>query len=557
MRFGQVVASVVCGVWCVAYIGSFSGTAPIWDGFWYARSIAEMPGRWSEGAGLGDGLRALAFWDHPTIAYALLQLPAQLLAPGFRSILVTNGLLAAAGVAFFLAAVRRCVPRAEGPQLLAAGLLLATNPILCSSALHVNVDFSVAVALCAALYAYVSNRPVLLGAAGLLMVFSKETGALLYGAILGALALVAVLRSADPARIGTSPTLGGQLKIEDLPRRIGWLVPLFLLLVFLWHNHFRGVPVVWGHQVDHDQPLWVQVVGGFSAGPGVLVTRMLQIFVLSYQWVGLLLLMVVVASRPHSVGVLSRADGIVFGLVFVGFAVPTLAYDTFVNPRYVLPAIVLLSFVVCVLCLARFERRSVSVGLLAALVALQLLELGRTSDPVSRWLFGTFEVGERRMLHMTSLSRDCCGPYGRDQLVYNAQFAAISRLLERAFEEMNLDADTALLVPPEARGRLLETSWEPVLRLRDEARDGGPPPVLTDRREVVAFLDDRPERRVVFVAMPWFGPVEEQSRRLARDFELGTAVEVRERGHALLFFEIRTRDGETLPFAGGGGPGGL
>jgi hypothetical protein len=106
-------------------------------------------------------------------------------------------------------------------------------------------------------------------------------------------------------------------------------------------------------------------------------------------------------------------------------------YVTYANARYMLPAYPL----VLLLALAALLRLGVPggwrVGGLAAVVALLGVSAVRTVDPVSRALWGTFQVGEHQLLNVTSLTGECCG-FGRDQLTYNLQFTAFADLTRAA-----------------------------------------------------------------------------------------------------------------------------
>lgn len=540
MTKSLIVAALVCGASCFAYVWSFAGVAPVWDGFHYAESIVAMPDRIASGAGVGQIVRALAFWDHPTLAYGVMQLPGQLLERGFASIVFTNAILAMVAVWFFLAAVRRCVPEAGVLALVAAGFALAANPVFLSSALHVNVDFAVAVALCVGLYAYVANRAWLVGVAGLLLLFSKEPGTLLYGSLLGSVFLVTLVRWIRPELGGESPTFGGQARLQDVPGRLWLLLPFVALGAFLLHNHASDVPVVWGHEVETDDSLGTQLLGGFSASVGTIATRMIQVFVLSYEWVGTLLVMgVLVWRRGRLAPRIAWSDQLVFVAVFLGFAGPSFLYDTFVNARYVLPAIVLLSFAIVVMALAVIPHRRLGTSVLVVFALLQGSQLSRTSDPVSRALLGTFEFGDHEMLDMTSFTGECCGSYGRDQLVYNTQFTAIPRLIDRAYERLPVGDDTAVIAPPHSKARLFQPPRDPTLRLGPFRGVPRAPEVLTTPSEVVALLEGRAGARVYLIETPWYGAVEKQRRKIGVWFDLRDVGEVDDAGYRLRIFELR------------------
>ena len=99
---------------------------------------------------------------------------------------------------------------------------------------------------------------------------------------------------------------------------------------------------------------------------------------------------------------------------------------------------------------------------LVAAGALTLVSAVRTVDPVSRSLYGTFAVGEHRMLRMTSITGECCG-YGRDQLVYNLEFASLQRAVRMALTSVapavSSTADSVVVVVPDSAVGTLVGAW--------------------------------------------------------------------------------------------------
>jgi hypothetical protein len=90
-------------------------------------------------------------------------------------------------------------------------------------------------------------------------------------------------------------------------------------------------------------------------------------------------------------------------------------------------------------------RYAVVVVYLALLVASAV----RTIDPVSRLAFGTFPVGSHDLLRMTSITSECCGPNGRDQLTYNLEFTVFDDLVSDALAAVR-GKDSLTIVVPDA-----------------------------------------------------------------------------------------------------------
>ena len=70
---------------------------------------------------------------------------------------------------------------------------------------------------------------------------------------------------------------------------------------------------------------------------------------------------------------------------------------------------------------------------LATIGALFLFAAYRSSDPVSRAVYGTFSVGQRDMYRMSSVARAVHAAPGRDELVYNLQFTGYDHVQNALF----------------------------------------------------------------------------------------------------------------------------
>ena len=124
---------------------------------------------------------------------ALTQLPS----PGsLPAIVAMNLALAMAALAAVASVLRRLMPGERfWPERALLVTIVAVHPLLAATLLQLNPDFGVWVFFALSLAALVWRRYWLAGAAGLLLCFSKETGALIYCAAV-ALHLLFRLREA-------------------------------------------------------------------------------------------------------------------------------------------------------------------------------------------------------------------------------------------------------------------------------------------------------------------------------------------------------------------------
>lgn len=404
--------------------------------------------------------RAFNCAGHPTMGY--LWLPGVLtryLGETYRVFLAYNALL---GWLMSLAIADIARRLLKGPRH-AIDLLLVVGsamycPVVVSSILQLTPDFGVLVFLTLSANAFMRERLLLAIAWGVLAGLSKESGALLFGVQLIVYITVYGLRAPNlPSR-----------KVRAIWRRSPLvLIPLLGLGSALAYVLAKGSTVLWA-QVD-----LMGVVRQFttiSFMDNVLPASLSTIFVLNCMWIPATILLVCFAFWLWRKLVLalpepsSRDPAFEFiAAVFVLELLLLTRFRTFTNVRYYLPVFP------WILLLAARGTLELGVPRALRLVAqgVVLLAVGfsnfRSFDPISAELFGTMRFGEHRLFRITSLTKECCG-LGRDQLVYNLEFAEMDRLLRQALPFVLGGRDHAVAVHPEADWKLFDSIDPETLR---------------------------------------------------------------------------------------------
>lgn len=397
---------------------------PIWDSRLYTDCL---------GAGvtqLGRGvspLRALNCFDHPTMGYvALLAGPLKL--AGYPGVLVANLALGAISI---WALFKVCVSLAPGERATAAAIAVVygCHPQLLANAVSFTADHGVSVFFLLVMWMLTSGRFWWAAAFGLVLVFCKETGSLLYG--------VAVVSEA--AAMMVAGQSGWPDKIRALLRRwpLGWPVVAFAAFLY-WKLHLAG------------SGLWGGTTTGGIAGlmthftySRVFQAYLVVMLVLSFTWV--LIIPVMVAP----LGWLSREGrsapdrrAVVFAvLLALGSAWMLTRFETALNARYLFPFAGVLMICAFLAYVALVRAEIVRFALIGLTGALMLVSTYRTVDPVSKLVFGTFSFGDHAMLRMTSFTGECCGR-GRDQLQYNLQFTQFAYLTDMALKDIEATDDS-------------------------------------------------------------------------------------------------------------------
>jgi hypothetical protein len=557
---------------------------PIFDGWIYADCIQRAALHPTEFSGYRCA-------GHISESYVMLMVVAARLAPGApTALLLANVLLFALGALALARLARDVFPgeeHAAGRALVVGAFLL--HPVVLAAVVQPGLDLALLVFSLCALTAAIEGRRRWIVAFGVLLVFAKEPGIVLYGALVAAwlwrrcspklspddssrlgitvllfIAFLALLQHQVPSAmvVLVAAAIAARRKLrpaKEIQPGLGrvlrgeWplAIPLVLLVTYLATFSLRA-PVT--TSVPNAQP----AVWGGGGGPIALVNTLIRggvvdpstysalalMFVVGFLWVPTLWLVVdlVVGAVRHVRGAPARP--------LAGVERPALRYVvavlladvwlltrfvTFSNARYYLPVFPL-ALLAAYAALVRLQLKpAVRAALMTGAAALLAVSTVRTIDPVSRAIWGTFAVGDHALLSVTSLRKECCG-HGRDQLAYNLQFTEFAGLEVVLYERIRPTDSTVLVVPNEG-------DWCTVDRL-DSA---------TARRTLHRQGSFRPEVipadqagnlrkvRAWYIQMP-FTTDTIFRQQLSHRYDFGEPDSVRRNGYALAYREMRLRD---------------
>lgn len=470
---------------------NFIDVSQIWDGYIY---YAELLKAVRETRSLQDFLHNFNVAGHPTMGYMALMAIGQWIDYGNPILLnVSNLLLLLLAVWAFYKILLYFSPEEDDRiEMLMITLLFALNPVLFGASVFFNVDFPVAVFLVCVLYAMLYENFFLAGVFGLLLVFSKETGIILFGGIITLFVLVPIL---DRYVQAGSMMLFRDQRQSVVLKTIGVALPLpislYYLLIYSQTQNWIGGPIV-----------------SLGWDVHIALTRFFQMFGMNFQWLLSLCILFALIRIGFAKGNVwkylydckgSRYYSAALILLWVGFVVMNLFLKTFTNVRYVLPAIIFLILCFSLSLKKLIISRGLRIAMIAVITVLTGWQVFQTVDPVSRAFFGTVSFGNHPILKMTSVTGECCGSAGRDQIVYNSEFAMIPRLLDKMYAEIPLTGESNIIVNPLANFNIF-TPVDTVSRKRTMKSDS------TFFSHVYGFdrivWGDLPERGY-YVYMPW------------------------------------------------------
>jgi hypothetical protein len=408
----------------------------MWDGRSYSACFAAAAEQFTA--------EALRCASHASQAYAAVMATAQMLAPN-SSIpgLVINTVLFLAACAGYQRLLRLIFPSADPVDRALLTAVFTVHPAFLAAVVQPSLDLPLLPGIVWSVVFALERRWIPLILTGLAVGFTKESGLLLYAAVIACYAIWFVWRGNRPV----------------VERALGTLrlAPLALPgIVFCAYLLYRRATVV-------SQPvLWYAGSTGDSLLSQFLLPHLdlyqvnyaVLLLVLQFAWipavtigldafVGSVRGLHRLPRRPVPAADASGLGFLVLLTIVVGWLVTR--FTTFGHTRYFL-AVYALLLTMYFASLSRLgigprARRSILAVHAVALLASNV----RTVDPISRSLYGTFAFGSHDLLRMTAVTHECCG-YGQDQLAYNLQFTELQALVDTALADIAMETPT-IVVP--------------------------------------------------------------------------------------------------------------
>lgn len=463
----------VVGLPYLLFMLQYVGHIPIWDGYLYFETLVQAIDKLKVDFSMAALIEHFNFFSHPSMGYAFVMAGPQLFSPGNPYLLnLSNFALSLLSFYCFYQILVYFFPKEKRLELLLITLLFALNPLYVGVSINFNMDFPVLVFLTVMVYGLVWLRiwPFTIGA--ILMVFSKESGILLYletvGAVFAVITAFFVIAKWTNRRTAVGHFFKDRLLIKE-----PWLwltallTPAGLLWLYKTYREHLKLTAFWDAGAS-EKSFIDRLIDSFQWT--VAETRLVQMFVINGTWIIVAVIAIGIckfllahirnsrsffdffarAFSPHSAGGLRRGFNErqllhlwIMILVMGGFAVFNVFYVTFTNPRYVLPVVFYLHIFFAIAFFMLIPNSKHRYIALTVLILLNVIQVNSTIDPLSRAIFGTFDFGEKKMLDIGSITKECCR---RDQLVYNAEFTAIHHLVNEAAAKLQFNEATTIVV---------------------------------------------------------------------------------------------------------------
>jgi len=498
--------------------GLYFSYVPIWDGWQFSRCYitAALTG-------------SLWCFNHSAFIHTFLFGFTQKPDPGnFYYLYAANIILGVFGLICLRALLKRLYKYSLSPvNITLLPFVFGLAPVFLVHTVQPSLDYTLPIYLIMVLFFLYSRRFFFAALAGTVMVFTKESGFMLYG-VSAFLYIPLIL-------------IKGSLSWCS-KRRLLYVIAVLSIPIVLFAIYMLLTPKT---QIGGSWLEGVMKMLKFYLVDPVIVAQLVSLLLLNFNWIltgiiatGLVALGVNYLRGRRNEGGLGFYDRIYFYLLFILFVYFLTRIPMWNNPRYMLPVFPVLVILFADAVSIVFKRQAVVTGILSVVLALLCISSFRTIDPVSKKIMGTFEFGSHKMLRMASFE-SASGYHGRDQLVYNFEFTEIHYLTEKVYEAVG--TDKLFVAAPHSTWTNALSSINKETRRRMMYGEG-----LMNTRWT--FSDSLIKRRIFpeeiyFIAYPHMGEVNEvQQVQLSYVYDTKDVIKVEDGGYTLEVYHYVKKD---------------
>ncbi len=410
---------------------SFLDSIPRWDGSEYFQALLRGINHFD--FSFSSLIYDFNWFNHTTMGYGVATSIFQLINPTNLIMLnITSLLLGVLGIYSFYKICNYYFGKENKIENTLITTLFAINPLFVGVSTAFTPDFGVLIFFLAFLSTFLYNKPVLSFFFGTLLVFTKETGAFVYG--------IFVLFNITPKQIINWK----KISQEKITRLLFLISPLLLLVLYFLYTKWT----FWSPDGNNFYTLGNDCRFCFGIKPHNMFEYIKVFFVLNFNWIFSLISVIGLSKILINKIKLNNVSKEILETVipvFLGFVSLFMVFVVYVMPRYVVFSnallILLFSFAIKHVLTNRLKR----IVFLLILVPVFLIETFLTVDPISITAFGTYKLGDHRLLKVGT-------EYLGDAFIYNTQYTNVDRLLSKFISEYNITENDNIFIEPYSWG---------------------------------------------------------------------------------------------------------
>ena len=468
----------------ICFIATYVSFYPLWDGYYYFSILREAI---SNTKNLSDFMGAFNLNSHPSMGYAVYASLGQLFFFNNQYVLHCQNILLnlVAGYCFFYTLIYFLGEKYKLEAALISAIYLF-HPLNNATLLNFNLDYATLIFFTTLIYSHVYKKDMLVVLSGTLLVFSKESGIILYSSFVAALYSPAILNKIMTAQIKT------------VRYKLCYILPILFLGLYFLARYFLAQPLLFS-AAGYGSP--VNILKELLE-PDLKITwaRLLQIFVLNFNWVisAIVVLYLIrllrIRELPHfeEIGEQSKYFTIVL-LIFFAYAFTSVfLFKAIVHPRYIVVSLFFLLLFFAKATIEIISNRIIRVLFICIYLLFVIQQNFKSVDVVSNKLFGTYDFGTHKILKTGAIISYPYGHGPRDLMAYNLEYTVVDKMVRKLYKTINVDEKSYVIT---------ERMDHPSLHPKFRNQNVQPNVIILDELQQ-HIKDFDPSTRVYYVHIP-------------------------------------------------------
>lgn len=417
------IAAALYVLFSIQYISYY----PLWDGFYFFWILKDALIKINS---IETFFEFLNLNGHPSMLYAGYLSIGQLFFWDNQYVLHIQNIFLniLSGYCFYKLVIFFVGRKSYFESILIASIYLF-NPLINASLFNLNLDFPVLIFFTIFIYCFVYDKKYFAIISATFLIFSKENGIILYLLFLSALYPTSLICA-----------LKGKIPRKSMKESLLYLLPLLLLgLYVLVKMLFKQSPFF---SADHGSSLNI-IKEFFSWKFPVIWTRLLEIFVLNFNWIPSIFITIgafKAIAQLKCVDLKINRNKIYFiGIIaiFIGYLITSLfLFKYLVHPRYMVANIFFILLLFATSLYYVIKIRVIRILILCLYVILIFFQNSKSLDPLSNKAFGYYYFGTHKIINIDKMINENYGYGPRDAMAYNLQYTVIDKLIRASYREI-------------------------------------------------------------------------------------------------------------------------
>ncbi len=417
------------------FISDYISFYPLWDGYYY---FAILKSAITNVTNLSDFIGMFNLNSHPSMGYTAYVTLGQLISFNNQYILHCQNILLnlIAGYCFFHILIYFIGKNNQLEATLITAIFLF-HPLNNATLLNFNLDYPILIFFTTLIYSYLYKKDLLVILSGVMLVFSKETGIILYLSFLAALYVPLI------------SNMIFETSLKPIRNKLYYSLPMLFLSAYFLVRYSLNQSILfsagYGSSIDIIKEL-------FTLDLKITWARLLQIFVLNFNWIASVTLALYSISLLNSRKPLRfESEEKLTHFLMILFLFATYLYTSvflfklLVHPRYIIVSIFFMLLIFAKTLTESFSNKKIRVAIAGAYLIFTISQNYSSLDPASNILFGTYNLGSHKIVKTDAFISDQYGYGPRDAMAYNLEFTVVDKLVRKLYKTIKVDESSYVI----------------------------------------------------------------------------------------------------------------